>query len=149
MKKKLLALGLTAVLSFSLSACGTTNPELSKFKTEIQTMCDNISALDNKINNIDPSSANATKDMLEYMDDLDMLFARFAEVDFPEEFDYLEPLTKEGSDYMKEAVKYYKDAFADGEYNQYSAEYAQANYERAYKRIKIIVSMVKGESTTE
>lgn len=144
MKKKLLGLILTCVLCLSVSACGT-DPELAKFKTDVDNMCTDLVELNNKMNDIDATSENAVSELLEYLDVLDMKFARFAELDFPEEYDYLEPVSDEASDYMKEAVKYYHEAFKDGNYSEHNASYAQANYEYAYKRLQIIMSYLRGE----
>ena len=85
------------------------------------------------------------KELLEYLDELDMKFARFAELDFTEEFVYLEPVADDASDYMKEAVKYYHEAFKNDSYSEHNASYAQANYECAYKRLQIIMSCLRGE----
>lgn len=144
MKKKILGLILTCVLCLSVCACGT-DPELAKFKSDIDNMCNDLVSLNNKMNDIDAASEHAVEELLEYLDELDMKFARFAELDFPEEFDYLEPVSDEASDYMKEAVKYYHEAFKNDSYSEHNASYAQANYECAYKRLQIIMSCLRGE----
>lgn len=144
MKKKILSLFLSYILCFSICACGT-DPELAKFKSDIDKMCSDLVAIDKKMNEIDASSEHAVDDLLEYLDELDMKFARFAELDFPEEFDYLESISDEASDYMKEAVKYYHESFKDNTYSEHNASYAQANYERAYTRIQVILSHLRGE----
>ena len=73
------------------------------------------------------------------------MFQSFARLDFPEEFDYLEDLADESSQYMTEAVASYHDAYSNGAYNEYTAEYARQNYSRAYKRIQIIITFLHGE----
>ena len=57
-------------------------------------------------------------------------------MDFPTEFDYLESLADEASEYMTTAVESYHDAYDNGGYNQLTADYAKENYARAYKRIR-------------
>ena len=42
----------------------------------------------------------------------------FAALDFPTEFDYLESLADEASEYMTTAVESYHDAYDNGGYNQ-------------------------------
>jgi len=127
-----------------LTACGE-DPVLTQFKNSVEDFCTKVSEIDTSINNIDAQSENATTELLTYLDDLDLVFQSFAELDFPEEFDYLEPLADESSSYMTEAVKSYHDAYGDGSYNEYIAEYASANYARAYKRIQIIIAFLHGE----
>ena len=80
-----------------------------------------------------------------YLDQLDSAFQDFAALDFPTEFDYLESLADEASEYMTTAVESYHDAYDNGGYNQLTADYAKENYARAYKRIQIIITFLHGE----
>ena len=107
--------------------------------------CTKISEIDTSINNIDAESEQAADELLTYLDDLDIVFQSFERLDFPEEFNYLENLADESSEYMTEAVKSYHDAFGNGTYNESTAEYARENYSRAYKRVQIIISFLHGE----
>ena len=141
---KALTLGLVTMLS--LTACGS-DPELTKFKTEMDDFCTSISEIDTSINNLDAESENAVNELLGYLDDLDTEFQSFAELDFPEEFDYLESLADEASEYMTEAVNSYHEAYNDSSYNEYTAEYAKENYSRAYKRVQVIISFNGGAIT--
>ena len=50
---------------------------------------------------------------------------------------------------MTEAVNSYHEAYGNGAYNEYIAEYAKQNYSRAYKRIQIIISFLHGEEPTD
>ena len=101
--------------------------------------------MDDSINNIDASSDTATKDLLKYIDLLDEQFKALANLDFPEEFDYLEELADQASEYMSEASSSYQKAYADGSYDASMSEYAYKNYKRAYKRIQIILIYLHGE----
>ena len=107
--------------------------------------CTAISEIDTQINSLDAESSTATTELLGYLDDLNGEFEDFSKVDFPEEFDYLENLADEASEYMTEAVTKYHEAYSNGSYNEYIAEYAKENYSRAYKRIQIIISFLHGE----
>ena len=71
---------------------------------------------------------NATDELLGYLDQLDSAFQDFAALDFPTEFDYLESLADEASEYMTTAVESYHDAYDNGGYNQLTADYAKENY---------------------
>lgn len=127
-----------------LSACGE-NTALTQFRKSMDDFCTKISEIDTSINNIDAEAENASEELLAYLDDLDIVFQSFARLDFPEEFDYLENLADESSEYMTEAVKSYHDAFGVNSYNESTAEYARQNYSRAYKRVQIIISFLHGE----
>lgn len=132
------------LMSMMLSACGE-DPELTQFKNSIDAFCTKISEIDSSINGIDAQSENATTELLGYLDELDLAFQSFAKLDFPDEFDYLEGLADESSQYMTEAVKSYHEAYGNETYNASTAEYARQNYSRSYKRIQIIISFLHGE----
>jgi len=131
--------------SFALTACSSGDPALTQFKNEMDDFCTSISEIDTAINNVDAESDTAIDELLRHLDELNEEFAEFAEVDFPEEFDYLESLADEASAYMTEAVTKYHESYSNGSYNEYTAEYAKENYSRAYKRIQIIISFLHGE----
>lgn len=144
MKKKLLAVTAGILTVLTLTACGK-DPKLTQFKEEIDSFCTEISDIDTEINNVDAQSDNATNELLGYLDQLDTAFQDFADLDFPEKFDYLESLADEASEYMTTAVESYHDAYSNGGYNELTADYARENYARAYKRIQIIITFLHGE----
>lgn len=144
MKKKILAITAGILTACMLTACGK-DPKLTQFKEEIDAFCTEISDIDTEINNVDAESENATTELLGYLDQLDVAFQNFATLDFPAEFDYLESLADEASEYMTTAVESYHDAYDNGGYNQLTADYAKENYARAYKRIQIIITFLHGE----
>lgn len=144
MKKKLLAVTAGILTVLTLTACGK-DPKLTQFKEEIDSFCTEISDIDTEINNVDAQSDNATDELLGYLDQLDTAFQDFADLDFPEKFDYLESLADEASEYMTTAVESYHDAYSNGGYNELTADYARENYARAYKRIQIIITFLHGE----
>ncbi len=144
MKKRITAITMGVLTALSLTACGS-DPELTKFKNEMDHFCTAISEIDTSINNLDAESETAINELLGYLNELDTEFQDFAELDFPEEFDYLESLADESSEYMTEAVKSYHDACSNNSYNEYTAQYAKENYARAYKRVQIIITFLHGE----
>lgn len=132
---------LTAIM---LTSCGK-DPVLAQFRKDIDTFCTKISEIDTAINSIDASAENATSELLACLDDLDIVFQAFARLDFPEEFDYLESLADESSQFMTEAVKNYHNAYSNGSYNAAIAEYAKQYYIKAYKRVQIIITFLHGD----
>lgn len=144
MKKKVHMIFAAILAALMLTACGE-DSALTRFRKSMDDFCTRISEIDSSINGIDAQSDTAKEELLSYLDDLDGAFQTFAGLDFPEEFDYLEDLADESSEYMTEAVKSYHEAYGNGAYNEYIAEYAKQNYSRAYKRIQIIISFLHGE----
>lgn len=144
MRRKLFPI-LAGILMFaSLTACGT-DPEITQFKRDMDAFCAAVADLNESINSIDAEADNAASLALDYLDQLDKQFQDFAEMDFPEEYDYLEALADEAGDYMAEAVKSYHEAYADEGYNQETAEYARENSARAFKRVQVILDILHGE----
>lgn len=141
-RKPLLFLTALAVMLL-LSACGE-DPELMQFQKSVDDFCIRISEIDTSINSIDATSDGAVDELLGCLDELDLVFQNFGKLDFPEEFDYLEDTAKEASEYMSVAVENFHEAYSNNSYNEYTAEYAQGNYNRAYKRIQIIISFLHG-----
>lgn len=145
MKRKLL---LTAVCLLLLTGCGE-DPIEAKFNSEINEFCENISALSLKIDAISVEAEElsiryATSDLLTYLDEVEVEFMKFSNIDFPEEFDYLEDMADEAGTYMTEAVASYHKAYEDT-YSQSMEEYARENYSRACKRVQVILSLLRGE----
>lgn len=149
MRKKML---LAAVCLSLLTGCGT-NPIDAKFNSEIDEFCENVSAIGARIDAISVESEEnslryATSDLLSYLDELEVEFMKFSNIDFPEEFDYLEEIADEAGQYMTEAASSYHKAYEDG-YNQTMEEYAQENYSRACKRVQMILALLRGEDTND
>lgn len=149
MKKKLL---LAVICLLLLCSCGG-NPINAKFNNEINEFCDNISTIDAKINAINVEAEEnslryATSDLLTYLDELEIEFMKFSNLDFPEEFNYLEDMAKEAGTYMTEAVASYHKAYEDG-YNESMEEYARENYSRACKRVQLALAVLRGEDISK
>lgn len=145
MKHKIIACLASLMLCTLVTGCGE-DPELSHFKNSIEDFCEKIADLDEDINNIDASKDNAADELLDYLDEVDIVFQSFGRLDFPEEFDYLESIADEASTYMTQAVESYHEAFSNGSYNPYTADYASQNYARAYKRVNIIIEFLQGKT---
>ncbi len=144
--KKKIRLHIAGFLAVAfLTACGE-DPELVQFRNSIEDFCTEISQIDTAINSIDASSESAVSDLLSCLDDLEDSFQGFAELDFPEEFDYLEEIAEQAGDYMSTAVSSYHDAYGGDSYDEYTAAYASENYSRAYKRVQIIITFLHGET---
>lgn len=149
MKRKLL---LAAACLLLLSGCGE-NPIDAKFDSEINEFCENVSAIGTRIDAIqvdaeENSIRYATSDLLSNLDELEVEFMKFSNIDFPEEFDYLEDMADEAGQYMAEAVASYHKAYEDG-YHQEMEEYARENYSRACKRMQVILALLRGEDITD
>lgn len=138
---KLISLSLTCLM---LTGCGE-DPELSKFKTEMDSFCNEIIEIDAGINSIDAESEDAKDELLRYLNQADDAFRKLSNISIPEEFAYLEDLTDSASEDMTEAVSLYKDAFSNNSFNEYTFDYATEYYQRAYTRLTYIITLLHGE----
>lgn len=144
-------LSVLILLTLLLTGCGKQQDmELTHFSNEINEFCDNIKEIDTSINQISNITADeaglesATKDLMYNLDILKDEFVKFSNMDFPEEYDYLEEIADEASDYMTEAVNAYHKTYEDN-YTASMEEYARENYSRAYKRVQIILDILNGK----
>lgn len=144
MKNKFLLTLSALLLAVSLTGCGE-DPKLTKFKNDIEAFCNDIATIDANMNSIDAASESAPDELLDYLDQLEQSFKVLAEISAPEEYAYIEDLADEASAYMTTAVSSYHEAFGDNSYNEYTAEYARENYERAYLRVTVILQLLHGE----
>lgn len=140
---------LITLLCLTFTGCGSTTTGNSKYENELNTICEDISDIDaaiNGISNITTDEAGlkaATTKLLGYLDMLDDEFKKLASINFPEEYDYLESIADQASDYMTEAVKSYHTTY-EGNYSESMETYAGENYSRAYKRLQYILNTLNG-----
>ncbi|MBQ9140381.1 MAG: hypothetical protein IJX63_01125 [Lachnospiraceae bacterium] len=143
-------LAILLLCSMMLTGCSSEDPAMTKFQNEMNDFCDNLKNIDTSINQITNITADeaglaaATDDLLYQLDKLDDEFAKFSNIDFPTDYDYLEQYADEASDYMTEAVKSYHTVYEDN-YTVSMEEYAKENYSRAYKRVQIILDVLHGQ----
>lgn len=155
---KKIALALFICLAFT--GCGQAgeperDPVLVQFEKDINTMCDSIASIDENINGIqfsyedEDGFKNAKENLIEQLNLLEQEFVKFSEMDFPTDYDYLEEMADEASAYMTEAVNSYTLMYGDDAYTVNMEEYADENYARAYKRVNIILALLRGETPEE
>lgn len=144
MKNRFFKLIALSLVCFMFSGCGD-DPELSKFKNEIDSFCNEIVQIDHGINSIDATSEEAKDELLHYLNQADDSFRKLANLSLPEEFSYLEELTDSASEDMTQAVSLFEDAFSNNSFNEYTFDYATEYYKRAYTRLTYIISLLHGE----
>lgn len=148
MKNRLLLFLPVLLCCLALSGCGE-DPTLTKFYDDVDAFCLEAAAIGTNINNIDAQSDTAVDDLLGYLDQLDQAFKVFSDINVPEKFSYLEALADEASSYMTTAVEAYHEAYSNSSYNEYTAAYAMENYERACKRVNVLLQLLRGEEVTD
>ncbi len=144
MKNRFLKFISLSLVCFMLTGCGE-DPELAKFKTEMDSFCNEIIEIDAGINNIDANSEDAKDQLLKYLNQADDAFRKLANISIPEEFAYLDELTDKASEDMTQAVSLYEDAFSNNSFNEYTFDYATEYYKRAYTRLTYIISLLHGD----
>ena len=144
-----------------LSACGKTaetapDEELTQFRTTVDAFCQKVAETDTKINSINTTGSDPsvyTAEIIENLNDLNTAFTNFAAVDFPSQYDYLEHLADEAADYMSQAVTGYTRVYSDSSLSadQMQTEFDSATeyYDAAFKRIKVIMTFLNGETSED
>lgn len=145
MKKKLFALTLSVILAFSLVGCGADN-ELDKYRKSVEEFYEDVVEINDNINAIDAESASAPQELLDELDDLNVLFQEFAELEVPDEYIAVESLADEAAAFMDEAVTLYHSSFTDGTFNDFSVGMAYEKYCRAILRINYIGDILQGKT---
>ena len=155
MKKILLTMLLCVVLT-GCSDKDTTDSAITQFTKDMNTLCDNIVEIDKDINRIEFNAndefalQDSREALIAQLVLLEEQFTNFGAMDFPADYDYLEAMADEASAYMTEAVKTYKEVYADeASFSATTEEYARENYARAYKRLRIITALLRGETPDE
>ena len=142
-----------------LSACSNTSEpetsdEITQFRATVDTFCQTVADIDTKINSVNTSDpANYTTELITDLNSLNTAFSEFAAVDFPSEYDYLEHLADEASEYMNTAVSGYTKVYTDNTLSadQMQTEFDKATeyYDYAFKRIKVIMTFLNGETSED
>lgn len=150
---------LTIILSaFLLTACSSeskpdVSEELTAFRVTVDSFCTTIAEADSKINSIDTSSETYASDILNELNSLNTSFSDFANVDFPEQYDYLEHLADEAAEYMSQALTGYTKVYSDDSLSadalQTEFDGATKQYNNAFKRIKVIMTFLNGETSED
>lgn len=145
LKQKLFVLFLSCFCIFTFAGCGKEAVDV-QFKNDLDTYCSKIETIDEEINQIDATSEMASQELLGCLDDLNIVFASIAKLDFPAEFDYLESLASEAGEYMNDAVEHYHSAFANESFDESLAASGKDSYTKACRRLQIILKLLNGES---
>ena len=144
---KKIRLILTAfLLAAALCGCGKKNVELEQYKADMTAFTDEINALVSSIDNIDLDSETRTQELLGYLDEMEQAFAEMSELKVPEQFASIEELADDASTNLSEAVSLYHQAFDYPEqYNSQITDAALEYYNRAFKRLDYIGTILQGE----
>lgn len=144
MKTKLICLLTVIITAFLLTGCGE-DKELTIYRESFEKFCEDVAQIDSSINSIDADSEDAPTELLTLLDQLDVEFKELAALDVPEEFAYMENLADEASENMELAVENYHVAFESETHDTYASNIASQYYERAYKRIRYMITFMHGE----
>ena len=144
MKIKALLFSSLAAVLLLLPGCGQ-DKELSTFQSEFDSFCTNVADIDASINAIDATREDAPAQLLTLLDSLQTEFETLADMKLPDEFSYMEGLADEAGENMALAVEQYHLAYEGETYDASAANIASQYYERAYKRVQYIITLLHGE----
>ncbi len=152
MTRKSLIFFLSILCAALLGGCAsTTSIKVASFEAQISTIVDSIEEINDKMNAIDTDSATAGTEILSCMKELSAAIDNLAAVEIPSsDYQYVNDLAVEAQEYMAEALTLYNEIFSAGaEYDPDIAETAFENYQRACRRVSVIVSLLHGNTPSD
>lgn len=134
--------------SLFLTSCGKSQEaeQLKTYRTEMDTIFQNISDINDTMNNIDTETETATDDLLSCFDSLEAELSAMSQLTAPDQFSSIDELASEALENMTTANELYHEAFSNGSYNEYTAEAASEYYARVNKRLQYIIQILHGET---
>lgn len=134
--------------SLLLTSCGNSQEaeQLKAYRTEMDTIFQSISDINDTMNNIDTESETATDELLSCFDSLEAELSAMSQLTAPDQFSSIDQLADEALENMTTANELYHDAFSNGSYNEYTAEAAGEYYARVNKRLQYIIQILHGET---
>ncbi len=146
MKKRLCML-LLILTATAFTGCGNKeNEALEQYKEEMSTFRENIAGLVDTIDNIDPNAEGSISELLSCLDKMETEFAKMGNLEVPQQFASVEELADDAAANLSKSVSLYHQAFDNAEtVNPQYAEAAREYYERAFKRVEYIGTILSGE----
>ena len=144
--KKTVFLYTALLLIFLLTGCSKTEDALDEYKSAMTDFTNTVDELVTSIDNIDLESDTRTQEMLGYLDEMDAAFAEMSSLEVPEQFANIEELADDASANLSQAVALYHEAFDyEEDYDPQLIEAALEYYNRAFKRLDYIGTILQGE----
>lgn len=138
------------LLGTLLTGCGK-DKELEAYEASMNTFYENINALNEELNAIDPASETSTVDLLACLDKIDAEFNTLSDITIPERYSQASEFAAAAITNMDQSVSLYHDAFAGDAYDDTIATQANDYYVKANNQIRYIaqvMSAVSSESST-
>ncbi|MCD8067815.1 MAG: hypothetical protein LUE87_02765 [Lachnospiraceae bacterium] len=152
MSNKIFTAVICILCVFVLSGCATSNSvKIASFEAQISTIIDSIEEINENMNAIDPDSDSAGTQMLKYMKELSSAIDNLAAIEVPSgEYQYVNDLAVEAQEYISEAITLYSQILSSGaEYAPDIADEAWQYYQKACRRISVIVSLLHGNTPSD
>ncbi|MCD7818650.1 MAG: hypothetical protein LUG61_11555 [Lachnospiraceae bacterium] len=152
MSRKSFAILISLLCAALLGGCATTNSvKVASFEAQISIIVDSIEEINEKMNAIDTESDSADTEMLSYMKELSAAIDNLAALEIPSnDYQYVNDLALEAQENMAEALTLYTQILSSGaEYDPDVAETAFAYYQKACRRVSVIVSLLHGNTPSD
>ncbi|MCQ2080078.1 MAG: hypothetical protein MJZ11_00375 [Lachnospiraceae bacterium] len=145
MKKIKYLLG-SIILTLLLYGCALeSGPDKASYQENMAKFFNNITALDEAINELDTTSEGYADTLLVYLDQLKQTFSQMSELEVPDGFDGVKELAEDASKNMSDAVDKYHTAFESEEYRDDIINRAYVLYSKASTEIQYIIRILHGE----
>lgn len=141
---KLAVLCFVLLCGFLLTACGK-DETLTAYQEDMNTFFEHIASYNDGMNAINADDADATEQLLSYLDQLQAEITWMAELTVPERFSAVDSLADEADENMQQAVALYHRAYESETFDEGVAQAAREYYDRANIRIQYIIMILHGE----
>lgn len=147
MKNRFLQIAIFITIILCLGGCNKSDAEkeLADFSAAISDFTAVIKNADEQINAIDTTSTDASAELLEILDQLDVEFQNLTKLSVPAQYKSIETLAGDASSYMTNAVSYYHKAYESENFSEQDASIAYQYYTKAMDRIQYIGYTLVGE----
>ncbi|MCD8130196.1 MAG: hypothetical protein LUE16_02780 [Lachnospiraceae bacterium] len=152
MSNKIFTAVICILCVFVFSGCATSSSvKIASFEAQIGTIIDSIEEINENMNAIDADSDSAGTQMLKYMKELSTAIDNLAAIEVPSgEYQYVNDLAVEAQEYIGEAITLYSQILSSGaEYDPDIADEAYQYYQKACRRISVIVSLLHGNTPSD
>lgn len=141
---KLVILCFVLLCGLFLTACGE-DETLTAYQEDMNTFFEHIASYNDGMNAINADDADATDQLLSYLDQLQAEITWMAELTVPDRFSAVDSLADEADENMQQAVSLYHRAYESEVFDEGAAQAAREYYDRANIRIQYIIMILHGE----
>ena len=137
-------LSLTA-MTVCLTACGSgKSAAVTAYEKDLLSFKSSIDDIGAKINAIDASAADATNELLYYVDYINKDFQALLTLSVPEGYESITRLNEKAASYMESATSYFHTAYEANPFDSEAYNTANTYYAKAFEMVNYTGQVLQG-----